>query len=95
MEGWNTTGDLGACGILQAIPCKERNYANLCTAIILTYICRQHFLGKAELVELKVALTFFMLMCYFDNYPCQHQKITYMPAPVFFLNIKNWVLGHL
>lgn len=42
-------------------------------------------MGKAELVELKVALTFFMLMCYFDNYPCQHQKITYMPAPVFLL----------
>lgn len=73
----------------------EKGIMQICVMSSSLHGCRRHFLGKAELAELKVALTFFMLMCYFDNYQCQRQKITSMPAPVFFLNIKNWVLGHL
>lgn len=41
-------GDLWACGIVQAVPGKERNYANPWNVIITVYVCRQHFSGEGR-----------------------------------------------
>lgn len=95
VEGWNQQGICGLVALSRPSLVKKGIMQIHGMSSSLYTSADSTFLGKAELVELKVALTFFMLMCYFDNYRCQRQKITYMPAPVFFLNIKNWVLEHL